>query len=74
MVFLLLVIIIIIVINFFRQVFSEFTKVNATSLIPLDTTLPEKCAFIITPHAQHMSRVKVIRAGVHIMFVYKKNN
>ena len=47
MVFLLLVIIIIISINFFRRVFSECTEANATSLIPLDTILPEICAFII---------------------------
>ena len=47
MVFVLLVIIIIIIINFFRRVFSECTEVNATSLIPLDTILPKKCAFII---------------------------
>ena len=31
-----------IIINFFRWVFSECTKVIATSLIPLDTILPEK--------------------------------
>ena len=39
--------IIIIFINFFRLFFSEYTEANATSLIPLDTILPEKCAFII---------------------------
>ena len=39
--------IIIIIINFFRRVFSEYTEANATSLIPLDTILPEICAFII---------------------------
>ena len=44
MVFLLLVIIIQ---HFFRRVFSEYTEVNATSFIPLDTILPEICAFII---------------------------
>ena len=44
---LIIIIIIIIFINFFRWVFSEYTGANATSLIPLDTTLPEKCAFII---------------------------
>ena len=38
---------IIIIINFFRQVFSEYTEANATSLIPLDTILPEICVFII---------------------------
>ena len=27
--------------------FSEYTEANATSLIPLDTILPEICAFII---------------------------
>ena len=45
--FLATVIIIIIIINFFRWVFSECTEANATSLIPLDTILPEICAFII---------------------------
>ena len=38
---------IIIIINFFRRVFSEYTAVKVTSLIPLDNILPEKCAFII---------------------------
>ena len=49
MVFLLLVIIIsiIIIINFFRRVFSECTEAIATSLIPLDTILPEICALIV---------------------------
>ena len=42
-----LFIIIIIVINFFRRVFSEYTEVNATSIIPLDNILPEIYAFII---------------------------
>ena len=42
-----LFIIIIIIINFFRRVFSEYTGANATSLIPIDTVLPEICAFII---------------------------
>ena len=41
-----LIIIIFIIINFFRWVFSEYTEVNATSLIPLDTIHPEICAFI----------------------------
>ena len=36
-------IIYIIITNFFRRVFSEFT----TSLTPLETILPEECAFII---------------------------
>ena len=36
-----------IIINFFRRFFSECTEANATSLIPLDTILPEICAFII---------------------------
>ena len=35
------------VMNFFRQAFSEYTKVITTSLIPLVTILPEECAFII---------------------------
>ena len=39
------IIIIIIIQHFFRQVFSEYTGANATSLIPLDTILPEICAF-----------------------------
>ena len=30
-----------------RSVFSECTEVIATSLIPLHTILPEKCAFVI---------------------------
>ena len=51
MVFLLLVIIIIIIIiiiiNFFRCVVSECAEAIATSLIPQDTILPEKYAFII---------------------------
>ena len=38
---------IIIIINFLRRVFSEYTEANDTSLIPLDTFLPEICAFII---------------------------
>ena len=37
----------VIIINFFRRFFSECTEANATSLIPLDTILPEICAFII---------------------------
>ena len=41
------IIIIIIFINFFRRVFSECTEAIATSLIQLDTILPEICAFII---------------------------
>ena len=44
---LLVFIIIIIIISFFRQVFSEYTEANNVSLIPLDTILLEKCAFII---------------------------
>ena len=36
-----LIIIIIIIINFCRWVFPEYTEANATSLIPLDTILPE---------------------------------
>ena len=40
-------IIFIIIINFFRRIFSECTEVLATSLIPLETILPEECAFII---------------------------
>ena len=47
MVLLLVVIIIIIIINFFRRVFSNYTEVVATSIIPLDIILPEICAFII---------------------------
>ena len=39
-------IIIIIIIIFFRRVFSEYTEANATTPIPLDTILPEICAFI----------------------------
>ena len=38
---------IIILINFFSRVFAECTEVIATSLIPLHTILPEKCAFVI---------------------------
>ena len=30
-----------------QMVFSECTEAIATSLIPLETILPEKCAFII---------------------------
>ena len=40
-------IIIIITINHVRRVFSEYTQVNATSLIPLETILPNIFAFII---------------------------
>ena len=47
MVFLSLAIIHIIITNFFRRIFSEYTEANATSLIPLDTILPEICVFII---------------------------
>ena len=35
------------IINFFRWLFCEYTEANATSLIPLDTVLPEICSFII---------------------------
>ena len=45
---LLVIIIIIIIINFFRRVFSEYTEAYAPSHIPLDTILPEICAFIIS--------------------------
>ena len=38
---------IIIIINLFRRVFSVYTEANATSLIPLDTILPEIYSFII---------------------------
>ena len=34
--------------QFLLTVFSEYTEVNAISLIPLDTILPEKCAYIMT--------------------------
>ena len=40
-----IIIIIIIIINFFRQVFSEYTEAITTSLIPLETFLPDECAF-----------------------------
>ena len=33
--------------NFFKRVFTECTEANATSLIPLDTIIPEIYAFII---------------------------
>ena len=43
-----IIIIIIIFINFFRRVFSECTKAMiTTSLLQLETILPEECAFII---------------------------
>ena len=42
-----IIIIKIMIIDYFRRVFLECTEVNATSLIPLDTVLSEKCAFII---------------------------
>ena len=41
------IIIIMIIKHFFRLVFSEYTEANTTSLIPLDTILPEIFAFII---------------------------
>ena len=41
------IIFILIIIHFFRRVFSECTETNATSLVPLDTILPEICALII---------------------------
>ena len=41
-----IIVIIFIIINFFRRVFSEYTEVNATSLI-LYTIHREKCAFIV---------------------------
>ena len=41
------IIIFIIIINFFTLVFSECAEANATSLILLDTILPDVCAFII---------------------------
>ena len=51
-----IIIIIIIFINFFRLVFSECTEANTTALVPLDTSLPGICAFIIcvscTVHGQ----------------------
>ena len=40
------IITIIIIQHFFSRVFSEYTEVNATSLISLDTILTEICAFI----------------------------
>ena len=43
-----IIIIIIFIINFIIMDFSEYIEVNATSLMPLDTTLPEKCVFIIS--------------------------
>ena len=43
----LFIIIMIILIKFFRRVFSECTEAITTSLMPLDTILPEICAFII---------------------------
>ena len=36
-----------IIINFFRQVFSEYTEAITTSLIPLEIYLPEEGAYII---------------------------
>ena len=45
--FIIVIIIIIIFIKFFRRVFSECTEAITTSLIILETILPEKCAFII---------------------------
>ena len=45
--FIIKIIIIIIIIHFFIRVFSEFTKAVKTSLIPIDTILPEICAFIV---------------------------
>ena len=45
--FIIIIIIIIIFIYFFRCVFSECTEMITISLIPLETILPEKCAFII---------------------------
>ena len=42
-----IIIIIYIIINFFRRVLSEYNELNATSLIPIDTILPEKGAIII---------------------------
>ena len=48
MVFLLQVIVIIIIIKLFlTRIFSEYTKANTTSVIPLDTILSEICSFII---------------------------
>ena len=43
----LFIIIIIIIINFFRWVFSKYTEVNTTALVPLYTILPGICVFII---------------------------
>ena len=39
--FIIIIIIITIIIHFFRRVFSEYTEAITTSLIPLDTILPE---------------------------------
>ena len=42
-----IIIIIFIIINFFIRVFSEYTEVDTTSLIPIDAIFPENCTFIV---------------------------
>ena len=42
-----IIIIIIFIINFFIRVFSEYTEAVTTSLIPIDSIIPEICTFIV---------------------------
>ena len=57
------IIIIIIIINFFRRVFSDNTEANATTLVPLDTILPEICAFIVGFSCTVWTKMRSLRAN-----------
>ena len=54
--------ILIIIIIFFRRVFLECTEAIATSLIPLVTSFPEICAFIIDFRYTVWTKMRFLRA------------
>ena len=58
-----IIIIIIILINFFRRVFSEYTEVVTTSLLPIDAILPEICAFIVGFSSTVWTKMRSLRAN-----------
>ena len=56
------IIIFIIIINFFRRVFYEYTVAVTTSLIPIDTILPEICTFIVGYSCTAWTKMRSLRA------------
>ena len=60
--FIIKIIIIIIIIHFFIRVFSEFTEAITTSLIPIDTILPEIFAFIVGFSCTVWTKMRSLRA------------